>query len=198
MARGRELAAALGFDRALAGVAAAADALRASLASAGDAVADRSTPASLLPSGEGGAQRRMRGDTAVGTQPSMPDVSLDSMGTHRTQSGIAVIGFCWGGSVAFLANTRLGLTAVSYYGARSLPFIHEPLRAPMLFHFGERDHWISTADIEATRTAQPTAQVHVWPANHGFNCDARHDYDATCAHDALKVTLAFLDRALMR
>ena len=51
---------------------------------------------------------------------------------------VGVVGFCWGGSVAFLANTRLWLPAVSYYGARSVPFLDEPARAPLMFHFGAR------------------------------------------------------------
>ncbi|MBS0458274.1 MAG: dienelactone hydrolase family protein [Proteobacteria bacterium] len=144
IARGKALAAALGFDRALACVRAAAAYLR-------------ECPGSFEP---------------------------------------AAIGFCWGGSLAFLANTRLGLPAVSYYGARSMPFIHEALRAPMLFHFGQRDRSIPEADIAATRAAQPQAQVCVWPAGHGFNCDQRADYDAPSSAKALAVTLAFLAQAL--
>jgi carboxymethylenebutenolidase len=142
IARGRELVGALGFDRALDGVKAAADWLRAENLS------------------------------------------------------VAAIGYCWGGSIAFLSNTRLGLPAVSYYGARSMPFIHEPLRAPMLFHFGEHDASISAADIAATRAAHPDAGVHVWPAGHGFNCDLRADYDANCAKQALAVTMTFLEKEL--
>ncbi len=113
-----------------------------------------------------------------------------------THHKVAVIGYCWGGSVAFLANTRLGLPAVSYYGARTLPFAGEKAQAALLFHFGERDGSIPPADIAAIRTAQPQAEVHVWPAGHGFNCEMRADYDAGCAANALAVTLGFLEREL--
>ncbi|MFX5157853.1 dienelactone hydrolase family protein, partial [Acinetobacter baumannii] len=58
---------------------------------------------------------------------------------RREGLAVGAVGFCWGGTVAFLANTRLGLPAVSYYGGRSVPFLDEPARAPLLFHFGERD-----------------------------------------------------------
>ena len=67
-----------------------------------------------------------------------------------------VVGFCWGGSVTFLANTRLGLPSVTYYGARSAPFLDEPARAPLMFHFGARDKSISPVDIELHRAKQPT------------------------------------------
>jgi carboxymethylenebutenolidase len=108
----------------------------------------------------------------------------------------SAIGYCWGGSLAFLANTRLGLPAVSYYGARTMAFVNEPARAGLLFHFGERDGSIPPADIEATRRAQPDAEVHVWPAAHGFNCDQRADYDPDSARKALALTLQFLAREL--
>ena len=145
---GRALAAALGFDRAVAIVEAAAAHLRGLLAGA-----------------------------APGT-------------------GVAVVGFCWGGSVAYLANTRLGLPAVSYYGARTVPFLGEPLQAPMLFHFGARDPSIPPADVEAHRRAHPGATVHVHDAGHGFNrdVDPRH-YDAAAARAAHARTLDFLRRA---
>lgn len=111
---------------------------------------------------------------------------------------VAVVGFCWGGSLAFLANTRLGLPAVSYYGARTMPFLGEPLRAPMLFHFGGDDPTTLAADIEAHRAAHPGAELHVYPgAGHAFNRDvdpAHFHPDAAAL--ARRRTMAFLEAAL--
>ena len=111
---------------------------------------------------------------------------------------VAAVGFCWGGSMALLANTRCGLPAVSYYGARSMPFLGEPLRAPMLFHFGGRDDTTPPQDIQAHRDAWPDAAVHVYPeAGHAFNrdVDPRHFHPPSAAL-ARKRTLEFLDAAL--
>lgn len=105
---------------------------------------------------------------------------------------VAAVGFCWGGTVALLANTRLGLPAVSFYGARSVPFLGEPLRAPMLFHFGERDASIPPADVEKHRAAYPHAPIHLYPAGHGFHCEQRGDYDAGSARLAHRRTMEFL------
>lgn len=109
-----------------------------------------------------------------------------------------VVGFCWGGSIAFLANTRLGLPAVSYYGARSIPFLDEPTRAPMLFHFGGRDASIPPADVDLHRTKQPQATLHLYPdAGHAFNRDvdnAHHHADSAAL--AWRRTLDFLAGAL--
>src|SRR5690606_19428578 len=102
----------------------------------------------------------------------------------------------WGGTVAFLANTRLGMPAVSYYGGRTLPFLHEKPQAPLLLHFGERDPIIPPEHVDRHRQALPDAQIHVYPAGHGFNCDQRGDYDADSAALAEQRTLTFLRRNL--
>lgn len=109
---------------------------------------------------------------------------------------VAVVGYCWGGSVAFLANTRLGLPAVSYYGGRSVPFLDEPLRAPMLFHFGERDPIIPPEHVALHREHHPGATIHVYPAGHGFNCDPRDDFEPASAALAWQRTTDFLVDAL--
>lgn len=142
VARGRELTAALGFDRAVALVDAAADQLQ------------------------------------------------------REGLRTGVVGFCWGGSIALLANTRLGLPAASYYGGRSVAFLDEPARAPMLFHFGERDPIIPAEAVAAHRAKHPAATIHVYPAGHGFNCEARADFDPDSAALAWQRTTAFFDEAL--
>ena len=113
---------------------------------------------------------------------------------HEGKVGVA--GFCWGGTVAFLANTRLGLPAVSYYGGRTLPFVREKLQAPMLFHFGERDPIIPPEAVAAHREHHPDAIFHVYPAGHGFNCDERADYDEHSSQVAMEHTVNFFTRHL--
>lgn len=109
---------------------------------------------------------------------------------------VGVVGYCWGGTVAFLANTRLNLPAVSYYGGRTVAFLHERLSAPMMFLFGENDPIISADDVALHRERQPQASFHVYPAGHGFNCDQRADFNQAASTDALARTLAFFERTL--
>jgi len=110
---------------------------------------------------------------------------------------VGAVGFCWGGSIALLANLRLGLPAVSYYGARNVQFLDEPLRAPMQFHFGERDGSIPANDVALHRVKMPTAEVHVYPAGHAFNrdIDPTH-YDADSARLAHRRALEFFAQSL--
>jgi carboxymethylenebutenolidase len=110
---------------------------------------------------------------------------------------VGVVGFCWGGSVAFLANTRLGLPAVSYYGGRTVPLLGERPKAPLMLHFGESDPIIPPEDVQKHRDALSSAEIHVWPgAGHGFNCDQRADYNPEVAQQALTRTLGFLQKNL--
>ena len=110
---------------------------------------------------------------------------------------IGCVGYCWGGTVALLAATRLGLPAVSYYGARNVLFLGETPKAPLMFHVGERDTSIPAEAIEKQRVAWPEAQVFTYPAGHAFDrgVDPKA-YDAASAKLALERTLAFFDRHL--
>jgi carboxymethylenebutenolidase len=69
-------------------------------------------------------------------------------------------------------------------------------KCPVLAHFGEKDHWIPLEGVAAFKAAHPTVEVHIYPANHGFNCDHRGAYDATAAALARARTLAFFARHL--
>ncbi len=129
---------------------------------------------------------------AIGFDRTLDIVGVAAQQLGRPDRAVAVVGFCWGGTVALLSNTRLGLPAVSYYGGRSVPFLDEPLRAPMLMHFGERDPIIPPAHVALHREKLPTARMHRYAAGHGFNCDRRADFDAAAAMLAWSRTLAFL------
>lgn len=111
----------------------------------------------------------------------------------------AVMGFCWGGSLALLGNTRLGLPGIAYYGARSIPFLREALQAPMLFHFGADDPLTPASDIQRHRSAYPQAELYVYEgAGHAFNRDIDpHHYHPEAAKLAWQRSLDFLQTNLV-
>ncbi|HEU4622556.1 MAG TPA: dienelactone hydrolase family protein [Burkholderiaceae bacterium] len=102
-----------------------------------------------------------------------------------------VVGYCWGGTVAFLAATRMGLPAVAYYGGRTVPFLHEHPQAPVLMHFGEHDPIIPPTDRERILHALPQARAYVYDAAHGFNRHGHADWREASAALALERTHAF-------
>src|SRR6185369_4545188 len=111
--------------------------------------------------------------------------------------GVAAIGYCWGGSLAYLAACELPVRcAVSYYGTRTVQLLERKPRAPVQYHFGARDKTIPPENIEKIRAADPNGEFHVYDADHGFNCDHRAAYDAAAAQLARERTLAFLAKHL--
>ena len=110
---------------------------------------------------------------------------------------VAVIGYCWGGTLAYLAACELQVScAVSYYGGQIKDHLDKHPRRPVLYHFGEKDPYIPAPDIERIRAADPNGEFHLYPADHGFNCDERASYDAASARLARERTLAFLTAQL--
>ncbi len=105
-----------------------------------------------------------------------------------------VVGYCWGGSLAWAAATRLdGVTAVSsYYGGDVPKLADETLRCPVILHFGETDASIPLDGVEQVRAKHPDLPLHIYPAGHGFSCDQRGSYDAPSTELARTRTLEFL------
>jgi carboxymethylenebutenolidase len=112
---------------------------------------------------------------------------------------VAALGYCWGGSLAYIASARLtGLDcAIGYYGAQIAAHASESPRAPVMLHYAEKDEYLPQADIEKVRTAQPSVIIYQYPGTeHGFNCDDRRFYEPKSAAIARERTLSFLGKHL--
>lgn len=109
---------------------------------------------------------------------------------------VGVIGFCMGGSIAFLSATRLsGLSAaVGYYGGAIVKFADEKPKCPVQLHFGESDASIPMSDVEIIKAKRTDCEIFTYPAGHGFYCDERASYSPENAKLAWQRTLEFLDR----
>ena len=115
----------------------------------------------------------------------------------RSAGRIGCVGYCWGGTVAFLAATRLAMPSVSYYGARNVKFLDEPPKAPVQFHFGERDSSIPPEAVQRHREELTDAEIYTYPTGHAFDREVDPKvYDAPSAKLALERTLAFFARHL--
>jgi len=134
--------------------------------------------------------------TEVGIDRAVGDVA-SAAASIRSAGKVGVVGYCWGGTIAFLSATRLGLPAVSYYGARNVGFLQEKPQAPVQFHFGEKDASIPPEAIARHRAELADAEIYTYPAGHAFmrDVDSTH-YDAASAKLALERTLAFFARTL--
>ena len=106
---------------------------------------------------------------------------------------IGVVGYCWGGTVAWVGATRSKSfsAAVGYYGGVTGRAEERP-HCPVQLHFGEPDPSIPIADVRKMKAAHPDIPVFIYPAGHGFTCDQRGAlYHAESARLARERTLAF-------
>lgn len=117
-------------------------------------------------------------------------------GQNVSRSG--VIGYCFGGTMAWAAATRLNIgAAVGYYGGNISRFAQETPRCPVMLHFGKLDKHIPKEDIDKLQALHPTVQVFWYDnADHGFNCNDRASYNPEAAKLARERSLAFLKHHL--
>ena len=162
------------------------------------ALFDRIRPGIELGYGDGDIARGRDLKGASQTDAALLDIAAarDAIGEAGR---LGVIGYCWGGFLAWVSATRLkGFAAsVSYYGGGIGGVAAEKPTCPVQFHFGEKDHAIPLAEVEKVKSAgHAGVEVHLYPAGHGFNCDERGSFDAPSAGTARGRALAFLERHL--
>ncbi len=105
---------------------------------------------------------------------------------------VGVVGYCWGGTMAYVAAGELPIScAVAYYGGSIVRYLDKKPKRPVMYHFGERDQHITPADIAKITAAHPEGIYHLYPADHGFNCDQRGSYEPQSAALARQRTLEF-------
>ncbi len=108
-----------------------------------------------------------------------------------------VIGYCLGGSIGWLAATRLSPAAVvGYYGGQIAKYADETPHCPVMLHFGSLDKHIPKSDIDRFQVAHPEVQIFWYDADHGFNCEARASFNTTAAALARARSLDFLTKHL--
>lgn len=113
---------------------------------------------------------------------------------------VGIIGFCFGGLLAWGAAEKLsGLSAaVPYYGGGMVADeeIARKPKCPVMAHLSDHDHSAPMEGVEKFIKAHPEVEVHLYNAEHGFNCDQRGAYNADAAKLANERTLAFLAKKL--
>jgi len=162
------------------------------------AIFDRAEPGFMT----GYRQEDIDRGRAVRMKIPLADMVKDIRAAVRVLEGaghkVGVIGYCLGGSLAWLSATRIdGLAGtVGYYGGAIAEHAQEKPRCPVLLHWGETDQSIPPDHWKTVSTAHPDVPMHVYPAGHGFNCDERGSYHEPSAKLARTRTLEFLERHL--
>ncbi len=112
---------------------------------------------------------------------------------QESHGKVGVVGYCYGGKLAWLASTRLHpAAAVGYYAGGIGEFAEEKPNAPTILHFGKQDTHIPKEQVDKVLAANPDVPIYWYDAGHGFNCDMRGSYDAPSSTLARERSLAFL------
>jgi carboxymethylenebutenolidase len=116
---------------------------------------------------------------------------------HQGCRKIGIVGFCFGGTVAWRAAASADVdAAVGYYGGGVYAARELKPKVPTALHFGDRDAHIPIDQVKAVADLHPEVEVHVYAADHGFHCDERGSYDAAAAKQAYARTLEFFGKHL--
>ena len=143
-------------------------------------------------------QRAMGFIPKLDTEKALLDIAaaLEFAGS-ATGKKVGVIGYCFGGTLAWVAAARLHpAAAVGYYGGRIGNYAGETPSAPVMLHFGKQDAHIPAEEVEKVHAAHPKVEIYWYDAGHGFNCDARGSYNKQAAHEARQRSLHFLKKHL--
>ena len=114
----------------------------------------------------------------------------------------AIVGFCMGGSIAFLAAAKLnGLSAaIGFYGGQIAKNVDEKPKVPTQLHFGEKDASIPMSDVDLIKQKRGgDCEIFVYPdAQHGFNCEERGSYNEAAAMLARQRSRDFLAKHMKK
>ena len=104
---------------------------------------------------------------------------------------VGLVGYCFGGLMSWMASCNAnGLSCVSsYYGGGIIEVNDLKPKVPTIMHFGELDAHIPMEDVRSIEVAHSDVPVHVYDADHGFNCDHRPSYNQAAADLARRRTL---------
>jgi len=131
----------------------------------------------------------------------LADVDAAHAFAHK-ESGkkVGVLGFCFGGLLAWLSATRLHpAAAVGYYAGGIGRFAAETPHVPVQLHFGRLDTHIPAEQVEKVHAAHPQVEIHWYEgAGHAFNRDVHFaSYHAEAAALARSRALTFLKKHLV-
>ena len=129
----------------------------------------------------------------------LPLKDIDAARSIVSAAGkVGVIGFCWGGTLTWLAACKIPgfACASSYYGGGISNLISCTSKCPIIFHFGRKDDSIPLNDVERIKVNHPNSPVCLYPAGHGFNCDQRAGFEPTSSKIAEERTLEYLRKYL--
>ena len=119
----------------------------------------------------------------------------------KTKHKVAVLGYCFGGSLSWRANQKSHIfdACVSFYGSSVSEFTDIEPKSPVMLHFGNLDKSIPKENISKIESfcKNSDKEINIFSyenADHGFNCNMRSSYNKEAASLAWDRSIAFLEK----
>ncbi|CCB66858.1 MULTISPECIES: dienelactone hydrolase family protein [unclassified Hyphomicrobium] len=125
----------------------------------------------------------------VGKGDAISDIQA-TVDAVKDASKVAIVGFGWGGYLAYVSGNRVnGLAcSIGYYSDAVVKELSAKRKIPTLLHFAERDSRSSPDEVTLFRASRPDVSVFTYPAGHGFDCDEQIAYSKGAAQTAQERT----------
>lgn len=123
------------------------------------------------------------------------EAAADRLRSMAAGIRVAVSGYCFGGTVTWLAACRGTFdAAIAYYGSNMCDYPDETARCPVICHVGDADTAVPPADVARFSARQPDVLWYIYPGvPHGFDNETRPArYVAAASKLARERTFAFL------
>ena len=160
----------------------------------------RTDPGIKLNESEGEKARAIRAKTDDLLASDDAAAALDFLRKHEACTGkVGVVGYCWGGMIAYLTAARHNPdAAVGYYGVgidKRLD-LAKNLSCPLMLHFAEKDQFAPPAVVAQVRDElKSDSRAVIWEypgVGHAFARPGGAHFDARAADLADMRTLSFL------
>jgi carboxymethylenebutenolidase len=157
---------------------------------------DRVKPGANLGHDEGGNAEAAAISAEVNTELAISDIQA-TVDAVKGAGKVAVVGYCWGGDLAYTAANKVNGIAcvIGYDGSGTVADYREKRKVPTLLHFGEDDPELPLEQISQFRAWRPDVSAFTYPgAAQGFGCDERGNYREDAASQALERTLSWISQ----
>ncbi|WP_128927684.1 dienelactone hydrolase family protein [Bradyrhizobium guangxiense] len=157
---------------------------------------DRVKPGASLDHDESGKAEGTSISAKIGKEQAISDIQT-SVDAVKGAGKVAVVGYCWGGDLAYTAANKVDSIAcvIGYDGRETVTDYREKRKVPTLLHFGESDPELPLEAITQFRAWRPDVSAFTYPdAARGFGCDERGNFRAEAAEKALERTLFWISQ----
>lgn len=157
---------------------------------------DRTKPGVVLEYSQTGVTEGLELRSQIPSEKTLADITACAKALRDAgHKKVGIIGFCWGGLLAWLTATRTHDVdvAVSWYGGGIGNHVETAPHCPVELHFGGEDSSIPHTEIQKIRDARPEIEEYVYDdAGHGFGCPERPSFNRDARNLAWSRSIVFL------